>query len=241
MPADLPTILATSGGIGEGRRTRFSFTALTDFAVDLSGVTGRSPRMCLLATAMGDDKAVLHYLTEAAQERGFAASHLSLFPMPNVDDVTAHLLGQDVVWVFGGSVAGLLAMWRLHGVDTALHAAWQADVVLTGISAGSICWHVGGTTDSFGPELRAVTDGLGFVPYANGVHYDSEDQRRPLLHRLVGEATLPAAYATHDGAGVLYRGTEYVEAVAEKADAAAYFVEAVDGGAVETRLDVRRL
>jgi hypothetical protein len=82
MPADLPTIPATSGGIGEDRRTRFSFTALTDFAVDLSGVTGRSPRMCLLATAMGDDTAVLHYLTEAAQERGFAASHLSLFPMP---------------------------------------------------------------------------------------------------------------------------------------------------------------
>jgi peptidase E len=241
MPADLPTILATSGGIGEGRRTRFSFTALTDFAVDLSGVTGRSPRMCLLATAMGDDKAVLHYLTEAAQERGFAASHLSLFPMPNVDDVTAHLLAQDVVWVFGGSVAGLLAIWRLHGVDTALHTAWQAGVVLTGISAGSICWHVGGTTDSFGPELRAVTDGLGFVPYANGVHYDSEDQRRPLLHRLVSGGALPAAYATDDGAGVLYRGTEYVGAVAEKADVAAYFVEAVDGEAVETRLDVRRL
>jgi peptidase E len=241
MPADLPTILATSGGIGEGRRTRFSFTALTDFAVELSGVTGRSPRMCLLATAMGDDKAVLHYLTEAAQDRGFAASHLSLFPMPNVDDVTAHLLGQDVVWVFGGSVVGLLAMWRLHGVDTALHIAWQAGVVLTGISAGSICWHVGGTTDSFGPQLRAVTDGLGFVPYANGVHYDSEDQRRPLLHRLVGGATLPAAYATDDGAGVLYRGTDYVEAVAEKDDAAAYFVEAVDGEAIETRLDTRRL
>jgi len=241
MPADVPTILATSGGIGEGRRTRFSFTALTDFAVELSGVTGRSPRMCLLATAMGDDKAVLHYLTEAAQERGFAASHLSLFPMPNVDDVTAHLLGQDVVWVFGGSVAGLLAMWRLHGVDTALHAAWQAGVVLTGISAGSICWHVGGTTDSFGPQLRAVTDGLGFVPYANGVHYDSEDQRRPLLHRLVGGGMLPAAYATDDGAGVLYRGTQLVAAVAEKADAAAYFVEAVDGEAAETRLDTRRL
>lgn len=120
MPADVPTILATSGGIGAGHRTRFSFTPLTDFAVDLSGVAGRAPRMCLLATAMGDDKAILHHLTEAAQERGFTASHLSLFPMPNIEDVTAHLLDQDVVWVFGGSVAGLLAMWRLHGIDAAL-------------------------------------------------------------------------------------------------------------------------
>jgi peptidase E len=97
--------------------------------------------MCLLATAMGDDKAVLHYLTEAAQSRGFVASHVSLFPMPNVHDIAAHLLEQDVVWVFGGSVAGLLAMWRLHGVDGALRDAWQAGVVLTGISAGSICWN----------------------------------------------------------------------------------------------------
>lgn len=241
MPADAPTILATSGGIGAGRRTRLAFTALTDFAVELSGVTGRAPKVCLLATAMGDDKAVLHYLTEAAQVRGFSVSHVSLFPMPNVDDVTAHLLEQDVVWVFGGSVAGLLAMWRLHGLDAALHTAWRSGVVLTGISAGSICWHAGGTTDSFGPELRPVTDGLGFVPYANGVHYDSEDQRRPLLHRLVADATLPAAYATDDGAGVLYRGTEFVEAVTEKRGAAAYFVEAVDGAAVETTLDVRLL
>jgi peptidase E len=190
---------------------------------------------------MGDDKAVLHYLTEAAQDGGFAVSHVSLFPMPNVDDVTAHFLDQDLIWVFGGSVAGLLAMWRLHGVDEALHAAWQAGVVLTGISAGSICWHAGGTTDSFGPDLRPITNGLGLVPYANGVHYDSEEQRRPLLHRLVGAGELPAAYATDDGTGVLYRGTDFAESVSEKHDAAAYVVIAEAGAAVETRLDTRRL
>jgi peptidase E len=241
VPADAPTILATSGGVGQGRRTRLAFTGLTDLAVDLSGVTGRAPRMCLLNTAMGDDRATLYYLTEAARERGYTVSTLTLFPMPNVDDVTAHLLGHDVVWVFGGSVAGLLAMWRLHGVDVAMRTAWLEGVVLSGISAGSICWHVGGTTDSFGPELRPVTDGLGLVPFANGVHYDSEGQRRPLLHRLVGDRLLPSAYATDDGAGVLYRGTEFVEAVGERADAGAYYVERTEDGVVETPLDVRRL
>lgn len=241
MPADVPTILATSGGITAGKRTRFAFTALTDFAVELSGVTGRAPRICLLATAMGDDKAVLHYLTEAAQVRGFAPSHVALFPMPTFEDMTAHLLDQDVVWVFGGSVAGLLAMWRLHGLDDALRAAWQAGVVLTGISAGSICWHAGGTTDSFGPQLQPVTNGLGFLPYANGVHYDSEVRRRPFLHELVGAGVLPSAYATDDGAGLLYRGTEFVEAVAENDAAGAYFVEAGATGVLESALDVRRL
>ena len=52
--------------------------------------------------------------------------------MPNVDDMRELLLAQDVIWVWGGSVAGLLAMWQLHGVDDLLREAWQAGVVLTG-------------------------------------------------------------------------------------------------------------
>ena len=162
--------------------------------------------------------------------------------MPNVPDIAAHLLDQDVVWVFGGSVANLLALWRLHGVDTAMRAAWEAGVVLTGVSAGSICWYVGGTTDSFGPDLRPVTDGLGLLPYGNGVHYDSEEQRRPLLHRLVADGTLPTSYATDDGAGLHYVGAELHEALAEKEGAGAYVVSRDDdGNAVETPLPVRML
>ena len=162
--------------------------------------------------------------------------------MPNVADITEHLIDQDVVWVGGGSVAGLLAMWRLHGVDEAMHAAWQARVVLTGVSAGSICWHVGGTTDSFGPDLRAVTNGLALIPFSNGVHYDSEEQRRPMFQSLIADGTLPNGYATDDGAGVLYRGTEFVEAVSEVDGKSAYYVSrAADGTANEVTLETRRL
>jgi peptidase E len=242
MSADQPTILATSGGIVPGTRTRYEFSPLTQYAVDLAGVTGRAPKVCFLATASGDSPAVLTWLYEAAMLRGYSASHLNAFSMPNVEDPAAHLLDQDVVWVMGGSVAGLLAMWRLHGYDLALRQAWEAGVVLTGVSAGSICWHVGGTTDSFGPQLRPVTDGLALLPYANAVHYDSEEQRRPLFQSLVGDGTLPAGFATDDGTGLLYRGTELVEAVSEEDGKSAYRVEpAGDGAAAETPLDTRRL
>ena len=242
MPADAPTILATSGGRVPGRRTPWEVGPLTEYAVELAHVSGRRPRVCFLATALGDNAAVLLAFYDAARIAGWEASHLALFPMPNLPDLRAHLLEQDVVWVWGGSVAGLLAMWRLHGVDTAMREAWEAGVVLTGVSAGSICWHVGGTTDSFGPDLRAVDNGLGLLPYANGVHYDSEEQRRPLLHRLVADGTLPTAYATDDGVGLLYRGTELVEALTEIPGAAAYRVErGTDGTAVETRIETRLL
>jgi len=109
------------------------------------------------------------------------------------------LLDQDVIWVGGGSVANLLAIWRLHGLDMTFSEVWQAGVVLAGVSAGSVCWHVGGTTDSFGPDLRPVTDGLALLPYSNGVHYDSEPQRRPVFQQLIAEGVLPDGYATDDG------------------------------------------
>ncbi|WP_406689059.1 peptidase E [Saccharopolyspora sp. ID03-671] len=242
MPADAPTILATSGGLRAAQRLQWEVAPLTRHAVDLAGTSGRAPRVCLLATAVGDDpKTISTFYANAAAE-GWQASHLALFPMPNLAEVREHLLSRDVVWVWGGSVAGLLAMWRLHGLDEIFREAWQAGVVLTGVSAGSICWHIGGTTDSFGPDLRPITDGLGLLPHSNGVHYDSEPQRRPLFQRLIAEGALPPGYATDDGAGLLYRGTELVEALAERGRAGAYRVDrGPDGTAVETPLDVRRL
>ncbi len=99
----------------------------------------------------------------------------------------------------------------------------------------SICWHAGGTTDSFGPELRPVTDALGFLPYANGVHYDSEPQRRPLLQGLIGDGVLPAGYATDDGAGLVYRGTELHDVLAERPGALGYSIEQVRPGEIQER------
>jgi peptidase E len=232
MPAAAPTIIATSIGFDSRGRDRFDWEAgpVFDLAADLSGAAG-TPKVCYLGTATGDDAARIAGTYSALAGR-FRPSHLELFTMPNVDDVRGHLLSQDVVWVGGGSVANLLALWRLHGWDVLLHEAWQAGVVLGGVSAGSICWHNGGTTDSFGPTLRPVTNGLGWLPYSNGVHYDSEAQRRPLFHRLIADGTLTDGYATDDGVGLVYRGTEMVEAVADRPGCAAYRIERAPANAI---------
>jgi peptidase E len=242
MTAAEPTILATSGGMVASQRLRWEFGPLTDFAIELAGVTGRAPRVCFVATAMGDNSEQIRGFYDAAVHRGLSPSHLALFPMPNVEDPRELLLKQDVIWVLGGSVAGLLAMWRLHGIDSVMREAWLAGVVLTGVSAGSICWHTGGTTDSFGPDLRPVSNGLGLVPFSNGVHYDSEKQRRPVFQALIGNGALDAGYATEDGTGVLYRGTQFVEAVTERPGKTAYYVGRGSTGTVtEEPLDTRLL
>lgn len=241
MTSREPTIVATSGGYRTPTRGDLALAPLVHHAVELSRPDGR-PRICHLGTASGDQRFWNAWFSEAALAAGYDATHLNLFPMPSVPDVEKHLLGQDVIWVNGGSVANLLAVWRVHGLPDAMRRAWEEGVVLAGISAGSICWYRGGVTDSFGPELRAVTDALGLLPYANGVHYDSEEGRRPLIHRLVGDGTLPTAHCTDDGVGLVYRGQELVEVVAENDHGCGYVVTATaDGGVEETPLQPRRL
>ncbi|QIG42879.1 peptidase E [Nocardioides anomalus] len=214
---------------------------IIEHAIHLAGDPAQ-PRFCYVGTAAGDSLNGTAGFYRAFAGSEVRASHLELFSMPNVPDVRAHLLAQDVIWVGGGSVANLLAVWRVHGLDEVLRECWEAGVVLGGVSAGSICWYAGGPTDSYGRDLRVSPPALGFLPYGNGVHYDSEAQRRPLLHALVGAGELPTSHATDDGVGLVYEGTELVEAVADRPGVAAYVVERqADGSVTETRVEPRVL
>ena len=233
-------IVGTSMGFTQGTRTFMRPGPVFDHLASLRGVEGRV-RLTAVGTASGDADQWGWRVHEAFYGTRFDVTVLKLMAMPNVDDPRQLLLDSDVVWVGGGSVAGLLALWRLHGLDTAMREAWEAGVVLGGVSAGSICWHEGGPTDSFGPSLQGITNGLGFLPYGCGVHYDGEGQRRPLLHRMVGDGTLPTSFATDDGCGIVYRGTEVHEVIADKPGASADRVELVDGEVRETVLPARLL
>ena len=211
---------------------------------DALALTGKvRPRVCVVLTASGDDAAYYASSYEALNTAGCDVTELKVFPQPSADPVE-RLCGSDLVWVGGGSVANLLTLWNLHGIDIAMREAWERGVVLAGVSAGSICWHAGGTTDSFGPQLAPVTNALAFVPYGNGVHYDSEPQRRPLLHQLVRDGVLPeVSYATDDGVGVWYEGTTPVRVVSDRdldvaTGPAAYVIERSGGQVRERRLPV---
>lgn len=237
-------ILATSGGFAQTDRWGVIKPAANMLkALELSGKS--RPRVLFIMTASGDNDGYIQRSYQAMSQSNCDVEHLSLFTQPTGE--VSEVIGRaDVVWVGGGSVANLLAVWRLHKVDEALHDAWERGGVLAGVSAGSICWHVGGPTDSFGPQLEVVTNGLALLPYGNGVHYDSEAQRRPLLQKLVGNQVLPLSFATDDKVGIHYIGEEPVEVICDvDADSAtgpaAYRIESVGGEVVETRLAVGRI
>jgi peptidase E len=189
--------------------------ALLDFAIGLAATSRPVRRLCYIPTAIGDRQdAIDHYTTRFAERDDVEFSFLRLFTQPNVPDVRAHLLSQDVILVEGGSVVNLVAVWHAHGLPEILRECWEKGIVLTGASAGSMCWHAGGPTDSFRDNLDPFTGGLAFLPYSNGVHDDLDDQpRRTAFRELIANGELPAGYATEDGTGLLYAGTELREAV----------------------------
>jgi dipeptidase E len=160
---------------------------------------------------------------------------LSFYPWPP-DDLRELALAHDVVFVGGGNTANLLAVWRVHGFDVILREAWESGILLCGWSAGMICWFEACVTDSFGPQLAGLRDGLGFLPGSACPHYDGEELRRPVYERLVREG-FPAGIALDDGAGAHFVGMELHEVVASTATAGGYAVSA-DG---ERPLEVRRL
>ena len=215
--------------------------ALEDLWLDLArSINGRDrPRACFIGTASGDDETVIDHFHEVFG--GVAeTSDLALFDR-TVEDVEAFLLDQDAIYVGGGNTASLLGVWRAHGVDAALRRAHEAGVLLAGRSAGGLCWFEGGTTDSFGPRLASLTDGLGFIPGSHCPHYDGELQRRPTYHAMIGRGELPGGIAVDDFAAAIFDGPDLVEVVAAREGPAAYRVDRGPGGVIETVLPVRVL
>jgi peptidase E len=198
------------------------------------------PRVCFVPTASGDSESYCLRFYEAFAPRNCLPTHLPLFKRRNAD-LRALVLSQDVIYVGGGNTANLLAIWRMHGLDAILGDALAQSVVLCGISAGSLCWFEGGTTDSFGPALAPLRDGLGFLPGSNSPHYDGEAQRRPTYHRLVADGSLPPGYAADDGCALHFVDGRLHRCVSSRANAGAYRVERRGNAAEETRLEVTYL
>jgi dipeptidase E len=236
--SDRRRIVAMGGGGFSGGR-HGNDPALDRYVLEVA--ERPNPRICLLPTASGDPEEQIQRFYRAFYELPCEPTHLSLFRLGTKPvDLRALLLGQDVIYVGGGSLLNLLAIWRAHGVDAILREAWQRGVVLAGISAGSMCWFAAGVTTGFGVP-RAV-EGLGFLPASNSVHYSSEPDRRACFFEAVRSELAPPGYAVDDGVALLFRGHDLAEVVSARPHARASWVDADGaGGAAETRLEVRPL
>jgi dipeptidase E len=219
------TIVPIGGG-------KFS-DGLARFLVELTA--HERPRVLYIGTAMAENPAAALGMYDRFGELG-EVSRLEFFPWPP-EDLRERVVGADLIFVGGGNTANMLAIWRVHGVDELLREALASGVVLSGSSAGGICWWEHGVTDSFGPQL-APMDCLGFLPGSFCPHYDDEENRRPVFHGLLRD-DFPGGYAADAGVGLVFVDGELRDFVGVDEGTHAYRVELRDGEPVDEPIEAR--
>jgi len=227
-------IIAASGGFVLDGDT-WKLGPIVRYGLRLTGK--ERPKICFITTANGDQTGSIQAHIKACEDEPVVASHLQLFQEPNVDDIREHLLSQDMIWVAGGSDVNMLAVWKAHGIDEMLREAWNAGIVLGGISAGSVCWHSGGITDAFGGGLKPITNCLNLIPFSNNVHYDVDPKRRKVYHSAIASGQLPGGYATDDGVALHYIDAKLYKVITDTPNKHAYKVTLVDKSVHESLLE----
>jgi len=204
---------------------------LFDYALELTGK--ERPRVLFAPTAAGDQTEVIAWFYEQRSKHG-ELNLLKTFPWPE-PNLRDYVLSHDAIFVSGGNTANMLAIWRVHGIDQLMREAWERGIVLFGWSAGMICWFEAGVTDSFGPQLEGMRDGLGFLRGSACPHYDGEERRRPRYRELIASG-FPEGIAAEDGVGLHYVGTELREVVTCRPEATAFRVTRGGDESLEARL-----
>jgi peptidase E len=210
--------------------------ALDEYA--LKAARAEIPAVGFVATASGDAPSYIERFYASFSTLPCRPSHLPLFS--RTPDLRAYLMDQDVIYVGGGNTKSLLGVWREWGLPALLREAWEAGVVLAGVSAGAICWFEQGLSDAYEGGLR-VLQCLGFFSGSCCPHYDGDPERRPMLHRRLQAGELPAGIAIDDGAAVHFLGEEIHRVVSSRPGVTAYRVERRDGAVREEPLPVELL
>jgi peptidase E len=198
---------------------------LDAYFIETAGV--RRPRICFVSTGGGDPEESLAKYYRAFSRFDCRLSHLAFFRKHRpgairFNEIEQGILAQDAIYVGGGNTRSMLAVWREWGLDKILRKAWDAGILLGGISAGAICWFEFGATDSVLASRSTALPCLGFLPGSCSPHFDGESNRRKDFRRLILEGKLPVGIGIDDGAAVFYEDRKIKEVVSAKGGATAY-------------------
>jgi peptidase E len=211
---------------------------LDDYVLELTKAP--EPRVLFLPTASGDATAQINTFRARYADRHCIPEQLSLFRLQDAKRSLAEtVLDQDLIYVGGGSMRNMLAIWAAHGLERLLLDAWRRGTVLAGLSAGAMCWFEGGVTRSGGPPEPIA--GLGLLKGSLTVHADGEPERMPVWLAALRDGRLPGGWALDDGVGMLFRGHRMEGVVSSRPGAGAQRVDAIAGELVRSQVDVELL
>ena len=188
------------------------------------------PNICFIPTATGDNEAYKVNYYSTFSKLDCSPSHLDFFK--RTPDLKELILKQDVIFVGGGNTKSMLAVWKDWGLDLLLKEAYEKGVIMSGVSAGAICWFDQGITDSWAEDLK-VMDCLGFIEGACCPHYDEEPQRKPSLNKFITEKVLKSCYAVDGGCALHIEDEKEFKSVVFSKNKNSFLVEMKDNKVAE--------
>tara|TARA_B100000945_G_scaffold296881_1_gene275517 strand:- start:446 stop:1141 length:696 start_codon:yes stop_codon:yes gene_type:complete len=188
------------------------------------------PNICFIPTATGDNEAYKVNYYSTFSKLDCSPSHLDFFK--RTPDLKELILKQDVIFVGGGNTKSMLAVWKDWGLDLLLKEAYEEGVIMSGVSAGAICWFDQGITDSWAEDLK-VMDCLGFIEGACCPHYDEEPQRKPSLNKFITEKVLKSCYAVDGGCALHIEDEKEFKSVVFSENKNSFLVEMKDNKVAE--------
>ena len=187
-------IVAIGGG-GFGRKN--SSYLIEKYILDLSDKI--SPKICFLPTATGDDDTYIVRFYSIFSRLNCKPSHIEFFK--RTTNIKNHIMEQDIVFVGGGNTKSMLAIWNEWGMSDLLNEAYNKGVIMSGVSAGAICWFTSGITDSWENELR-ILPCLAFISGTCCPHYDEEPSRIPYVKKIILEEKVTNCIAIEGGSAI---------------------------------------
>ena len=188
------------------------------------------PNICFIPTATGDNEAYKVNYYSTFSKLDCLPSHLDFFK--RTPDLKELILKQDIIFVGGGNTKSMLAVWKDWGLDLVLKEAYEKGVIMSGVSAGAICWFDQGITDSWAEDLK-VMDCLGFIEGACCPHYDEEPQRKPSLNKFITEKVLKSCYAVDGGCALHIEDEKEFKSVVFSENKNSFLVEMKDNKVAE--------
>jgi len=106
----------------------------------------KKPNICFIPTATGDNEEYKKNYYSTFSKLDSNPTHLDFFK--RTPDLEKLIEDQDVIFVGGGNTKSMLAVWKDWGLDIYLKEAYERGIVMSGVSAGAMCWFEKGITDS---------------------------------------------------------------------------------------------
>ena len=231
----VPTIFASGGGFFP---QAWETSLMPEYLLGLT--PAKRPKICWLGPASGESAANFETFARGMETHPCEVRHFNIY-QPETLDFADYLMSMDIVFVGGGSTRNMMTLWRDWGFDKALKTAWEAGVVMSGGSAGLICWFQSGLTDSF-PKVLGPVKGLGLLPGSTNPHYNVRPDRISQYRKFIADGSIDSpGIALENDAAVLYRGTELVEIVSTRKTAKAFRLTRTPTGYAEVPMPVRYL